>query len=778
MAKDNGGRTVNYEYDASGRLWRVTDPMGGVTEHTYDPSHRMLSIKDPRGIVFLTNEYTNGRVTKQTQADDSTYQIAYTTDAGGNVTQADVTDPRGNVKRVEFNTDGQIIQVKTALGTAVEQAFDYERQAVTNLLLSLTDALEVTPGGRRKTAYTYDAKGNMLTMTRLSGTANAVTTTYTYEPAFNQVTTITDPLNHTTTFGYDAFGNLQTLQDANSNQTNYTYNVEGQPLTMTTPAGTTQFIYEFGDLVSVIDPLGNVTHRNLDAIGRLQAMTNPLGLTTSYGYDNLNRMTGVTDPLAGLTQFGYDPNSNLSSVSDAKTPSGVTGYTYDNMDRLATRVDPLLRTETHLYDLNGNRGQFTDRKSQTATYTYDGLDRRTGVAYADTSTTSFTFDKGNRLTQVSDSIAGTITRTYDGLNRLTSETTPQGSVGYTYDAANRRTSMTVAGQTTVNYSYDNANRLIQITQGSSIVTYAYDAAGRRTTLTLPNGVLIEYGYDNASRLTSITYKQNGTTVLGNLTYEYDKNGNRTKTGGSYARTGVPPAVASTAYNAANHQTTFDNKTLTYDNNGNLQTITDPSGTTTYTWNARNQLTGISGPGMTASFVYDGLGRREKKTINGSLTEFLYDDVNPAQETSGATVLANILPGLGTDEFLTRTDVGTGASSVFLTDALGSAVALTDSSGTVQTEYMYEPFGKSYTTGSTNSNSYQYTSRENDGTGLTTTGADTTFRPYSGLLAKTESGFMAEILTSMETFAIIRLDLLILLVLHLTTGMGSDHGMNT
>ena len=39
--------------------------------------------------------------------------------------------------------------------------------------------------------------------------------------------------------------------------------------------------------------------------------------------------------------------------------------------------------------------------------------------------------------------------------------------------------------------------------------------------------------------------------------------------------------------------TFGDKTLTYDNNGNLQTITDATGTTTYTWNASNQLTGIT-----------------------------------------------------------------------------------------------------------------------------------------------------------------------------------------
>lgn len=181
--------------------------------------------------------------------------------------------------------------------------------------------------------------------------------------------------------------------------------------------------------------------------------------------------------------------------------------------------------------------------------------------------------------------------------------------------------------------------------------------------------------------------------------------------------GIPSALSSTVYDAANEQTSFGGKALTYDNNGNLQTITDAGGTTTYTWNARNQLIGISGPSVNASFVYDGLGRREAKTINGNLTEFLYDGINPVQETSGATILANVLPGLGIDEFLTRTDVIAGTTSNFLTDALGSPVAVTDGTGTVQTEYTYEPFGQTSIGGASNSNPYQYTGRENDGTGL-------------------------------------------------------------
>src|SRR5439155_13796643 len=138
--------------------------------------------------------------------------------------------------------------------------------------------------------------------------------------------------------------------------------------------------------------------------------------------------------------------------------------------------------------------------------------------------------------------------------------------------------------------------------------------------------------------------------------------------------------------AANQQTTFGDKTLTYDENGNLQSITDSNGTTLYSWNARNQLAGIGGPNVNATFVYDATGRRQKKTINGNMTEFLYDGVNPVQETSGATVLANTLSGLGIDEFFTRTDVPAATTSHFLPDALGSALALADPAGAVQTEY--------------------------------------------------------------------------------------------
>ena len=118
----------------------MTDPAGGVTEYTYDSSDRMLTIKDARGIVYLTNEYDDkGRVIKQTQADGSTYEFEYTVDANGDITQTLVTDPRGSIRRVTFNTDGYILTDRRALGTQEEQTTIYEREAGTNLVLSITD---------------------------------------------------------------------------------------------------------------------------------------------------------------------------------------------------------------------------------------------------------------------------------------------------------------------------------------------------------------------------------------------------------------------------------------------------------------------------------------------------------------------------------------------------------------------------------------------------------------------------------------------------------------
>jgi len=147
-----------------------------------------------------------------------------------------------------------------------------------------------------------------------------------------------------------------------------------------------------------------------------------------------------------------------------------------------------------------------------------------------------------------------------------------------------------------------------------------------------------------------------------------------------------------------------------DPNGNLAA----DGLTSYTWNARNQLVGMSGV-TSASFAYDALGRRQSKTISGTATNFLYDKLNLVQELSNGTPSANLLSGSLIDETLTRSD--SNGSTTLLTDAQRSTIGLADASGAVQTSYTFEPFGQTQVSGSPSANATEFASRENDGVGL-------------------------------------------------------------
>jgi RHS repeat-associated protein len=703
-ASDNIGRTVTYTYDEDGRLETVTDPENNVTTYTYDSSDRMLTITDGRDITYLTNTYADGRVATQDLADpNATYEFDYTVDGSGNITQTDVTDPRGTVERLTFNSDHYTTAVTEAYGTALARTTTIERESGSNLIEAIVDPLE------RRTEYTYDDTGHVLTITRLADSEDAVTTTLTYEPQFFQLASITDPLDHVWTIGYDASGRLASLTDPLSHGTTIGTNSAGQVTSVTDPLSHTwEFAYTGGDVTSVTNPLSSVRTQFVDAGGRAVSVRDPFGRTTATAFDDLNRVTSVTDAHGGQTTFTYDENSNLLTLTDPL--SHTTTYTYDNFDRVATRTDPLSNAASYDYDFNGNLIEATDREAQVTAYTYDALNRLTEVTFDDTSTIEYTYDAGDRLTQIVDSVNGTIIRKYDGLDRLTEETTPQGTITYTYDDDGRRATMTVDGQTTVSYTYDAAHRLTAITQGSASVAITYDNADRRSTVTFPNEIVATYGYDNANQLTSLTYTLDETT-LGTLTYTYDLAGNRTSVGGTWARTGLPSALSSAEYDAANRLTDWDSTSFTYDDNGNLT----GDGTTTYIWNARGQLTGLSG-GASASFQYDGLGRRRGKTIASTTTQFLYDGLNLVQElNSGGTPTANVLTGLGIDETFTR--ALSGGTETLLGDALGSTIALADGDGDVRTEYTFDPFGATTTSGASSTNAAQFTGRENDLTGL-------------------------------------------------------------
>ena len=689
------GRVVRYGYGATApnRLETVTDALGGVTRYTYNAAGGIASIVDPRGITFVTNEYdSNGRVSRQTQADGGVWSFAYTGPVGAH-TSAIVTDPRGNATTQRMDSAGFSSETVDALG----QVTRHERDAA-GRVTATTDPLG------RVTRFTYDAGGNVTQITDPAGNARS----FTYEPVFNRMTSITDPLNQVTRFEYDPAGNLTAIVDPTNARTTLTYNGVGQPLTVTDPlSNVTRFEYDsVGNPTATVDPLGNRATREYDGVSRLIRQLNALGQANTFGYDQLNRLVTILDALAGAMRFAYDPNGNLLTVTDAR--GNVTLYTYDAMDRAATRTDPMGATESYAYDGLNNVTRHTNRKGQVATLSYDPLSRRISGSFVDAAT-SFAYDGVGRLMQATDSVGGTIVNQYDTLDRLLAQTTSLGTIGYQYDALGRRTAMSVSNQAPVSYAYDVVSRLTAITQSGQLVQFQYDLAGRRTRLTLPNQASTEYQYDAASRVTALIYR-NAVGTLGDLTYQYDSTGNRTAVGGSFARTLLPDPVTSASYDAANRQRAWNGLMLTHDANGNLTT----DGSTTYTWDARNRLSALSRAGTTAAFRYDSFGRRRDKTINATETAFHHDGLNPVQILSGTSSVTGILTGLGIDEYFVSTEAAD--QQGLITDVLGSTVAELDSTGALMAVYTYGPFGQTSVTG-TPRTPFQYTGREKDGTGL-------------------------------------------------------------
>jgi len=261
------------------------------------------------------------------------------------------------------------------------------------------------------------------------------------------------------------------------------------------------------------------------------------------------------------------------------------------------------------------------------------------ISYADGTSASYTYDSANqRLTMVD--ATGTTSYAYDAAGELTSVTAPgTGTVGYTYTPVGLEASLTypVSGQV-VNYGYDPANRLTSVTDWQNLATtYGYDAAGRLASIAYPNGVAPSYGYDTAGRLASVGDTK-GTTSLFSAAYTRDAVGNPTQV----VEAGVVPSP----------------------------------GTTTYGYDAANQLVSATYPGAsTASWGYDPVGNRTSATLNGTTTPATYDAADRLL-TSGST----------TDSYDANGNLLCDGTTTYMCDARNLLVGVSNSNLTASYTY--------------------------------------------------------------------------------------------
>ncbi len=148
-------------------------------------------------------------------------------------------------------------------------------------------------------------------------------------------------------------------------------------------------------------------------------------------------------------------------------------------------------------------------------------------------------------------------------------------------------------------------------------------------------------------------------------------------------------------------------TVTYDNNGNQ---TD-DGTYLYAYDAMNRLIGVtlkSSGELIASYSYDAFGRRTQTIVtnSGSLdgtTEYDYDGQQDIQEQNGSgTLTQQYVYGAGINEVLVMDRNLTGGSTAtgpgdqrlfYYQNALGSVMALTDTSARILEADEYDAYGR-------------------------------------------------------------------------------------
>ncbi|HLG13898.1 MAG TPA: RHS repeat-associated core domain-containing protein, partial [Blastocatellia bacterium] len=451
-----------------------------------------------------------------------------------------------------------------------------------------------------------------------------------------------------------------------------------------------------------------------DARGNLKTVSQGAGQQTrNFSYDGLSRLVSAFNPESGAVNYQYDLASNLITKTDARVPAVVTTYGYDALNRVRTRsysdATPLV---TYNYDTAANGvgrlASVTSAVSSHSYTSYDAFGRVTAYNQATDGhlyTMSAAYNKAGLVTDETYPSLRVVHTEYDGAGRIAGvrnqATGAYYAGGASGDAVNRiqyTAHGAVSAMKLGNSLWEHTmfNSRLQPTQiglgtaasgagSTSVLGLDYEYGGsdnngnvQSQTITVGANVMVQsYGYDRVNRLT-LAKESVGAVVKWQQDFAYDLYGNRTSLVHSGADAGFLPAPSAPPVNPANNRFT----TFGYDAAGNV--TTDGNGNT-FTYNGENKqvsFTPAGGVGQSAVYSYDGDGHRVKKVVavgaSAVTTIFVYN------------AAGQMLAEYTTPEQPVQ---GGGGVSYLTVDHLGSTRVVTNSAGGVKSRYDYLPFGQ-------------------------------------------------------------------------------------
>ncbi len=523
------------------------------------------------------------------------------------------------------------------------------------------------------------------------GTADAIILSY--DPARGNLVSTgrTEPLIGSSVRSHDAFNRLTSLTDANGVVTKASYDPLDRQTSVTRKGATaaedlvTEYRYSvFGEAEELVLPKGNRVRLGRDGAGRLTTVERLASGATEaferqrYTLDNLgNRVLEIResrDPRSGswveqgrigrsfldrchlrevaqgsggavsTTRYDYNCDGLLGKFWDANHSAPplaepVVEFGYDELDRLI-RVDfPLdgdpsnIISEQYVYDVNDQLVEVINAEGSRTTYAFSDRGLITREQSESAGTASYRYDPRGRMVEKTDARGVSAALEYDLLDRPTriDYESHEHNTSYTWDdpavpfSKGRLTGL-VRDDVALAYRYDRFGRMAQ----DGELLFEYDRNGNRTRLTYPSGVVASFAFDAADRESALAVQLPGGTTQAIVTdAAYLAEGPLTRR--SLGNGVVESHLFDSRYypqsiTVAGGQLLLD-WSYSVDLNGNPTAITDNldaiySRSFTYQ-DVQYFLTRADGPWGELDWTYDAVGNRLREIRDSALTTYSY-----------------------------------------------------------------------------------------------------------------------------------------------------------
>jgi RHS repeat-associated protein len=557
-----------------------TNALSQTTSRTFHSTFgSLLTETDPNGILVTNNTYSSfGRLSRETRADGTYTDFVYADCYGWacesgfdkTIIDAKVRSPGGGLisdsyTHVDIFDRPWIVDTLDATGVAYNRKwvrFDQlgrvSYEGIPCATFTTCAGAATSPSTSNAVSNTYDLIGRVTAKSRAQSqsVSTPMSTSFVYA---GRTTTTNDPNSKSSSklvdvngwmrqstdhdgylqsFGYDAAGNLTSVNHINPQNSTWetlfiAYYVHGAQ----------SFRHVSGDA-----DLG-YWYYSYNSLGEVVGWSDPKGQTFSQTHDSLSRLTSRTEA-EGTTYWTWGTTPGNRDVgrlaSIAMTNYGeVLGY--DSVGRVSTRS---ITADSNVYDIDysyNNQGAVDTLTYPTSTsgtrlklkygYTYGILQSVTDWTSGSAGTVYWTANTRNSRGQTTQETLGNGVVTNRGFDTITgrlntiqsgvSGGTGLQNLSYAYDKVGNVTQRQENTQgLTENFFYDNLYRVTSSqVNANTPITYSYDAMGNITSRSDVNS--------NAAWTYHATKRHAvATTGPGGTSYSYDLNGNMTSRGGS------------------------------------------------------------------------------------------------------------------------------------------------------------------------------------------------------------------------------------------------------